>query len=158
MSLEQLSYFSQTIAAVAVVVSLIYAALQVRTYAKATLDARLVAAQSDLQEFRRMIATNFDCARIYRDGLADLSKLDSADQWRFGALMQMIVTNFDYAHRFSDVYHGEADPAFALILRRPGFLMWWREGRSYFTSPTVALVDELCDGGEFAPKRRPARS
>ena len=148
MSLEQVSYFSQTIAAAAIVVSLIYAALQVRTYAKATLDARLVAAQSDLQDFRRLIATNLDCARIYRDGLVDLSKLDSTDQWRFGALMQMLVTNFEYAHRFSDVYRGEADPAFTIIVRRPGFVRWWREGRMFFTSSTAALVDELLDSVE----------
>jgi hypothetical protein len=69
-SLEQVSYFSQTVAAVAVVVSLVYALLQVRIYARSAFDARHLAAQSDLQQFRRIIATDPDCARIYRDGLA----------------------------------------------------------------------------------------
>ena len=47
-TLEQVSYVSQTVAAIAVLVSLIYAALQVRSYAKAAWDARFIAAQSDL--------------------------------------------------------------------------------------------------------------
>ena len=116
MSLEQISSLSQTVAAIAVVISLVYAVVQVRMYARAAFDARHIAAQSDLQQFRRVIATDADCARIYRDGLADLSKLDPTDQWRFGALMEMFVANFEYAHRYEEVYRGETDLAFRRVI------------------------------------------
>jgi len=150
MSLEQISYFSQTIAAVAVVVSLVYAVLQVRIYARTAFDARHNVAQSDLQAFRRMIATDPDCARIYRDGLADLTKLDSTDAWRFGALMEMFVANFEYAHRYEKVYRAETDLAFRRVLGRPGFQMWWRRGRSSFPSETCTLVDTLAESANSA--------
>src|SRR5215468_9355514 len=107
MTLEQVSYLSQTIAAVAVVVSLIYAALQFRTYVKAAGDTRYIAAQSDIQAFQRMIVADPDCARIFRDGLADDANLDNTERWRFGAMMQMIVANMDYTHRFQDVWRGQ---------------------------------------------------
>jgi hypothetical protein len=151
MTLEQVSYLSQTIAALAVVVSLIYAALQFRTYAKTARDARFIAAQSDLQDFRKILATDADCARIYRDGLADITKLVSTDQWRFGAMMQMLVTNADYTHRFQDVYRGEVDQAFSVILRRPGFRQWWPQGRMFYTPTTVALVDGLLAAAATSP-------
>jgi hypothetical protein len=145
MSLEQISYFSQTIAAAAVVISLIYAVLQVRIYAKAAFDARHLAAHSDIQAFRRMIATDGDCARIYRDGLADPAKLDSTDNWRFGALMELFVANFEYAHRYERVYRAETELAFRRVMVRPGFQAWWRRGRSSFTSETGALVDDIIE-------------
>jgi hypothetical protein len=149
-SLEQISYLSQTVAAVAVVVSLIYAVLQVRIYARAAFDARHLAAQSDIQAFRRMIATDGDCARIYRDGLADPTTLDSTDNWRFGALMELFVANFDYAHRYERVYRAETELAFRRVMARPGFRMWWRRGRSSFTAETGALVDKIIEGTEGA--------
>jgi hypothetical protein len=143
MSLEEISYFSQTIAAVAIVVSLIYAVLQVRIYARAAFDTRHLAAQSDLQAFRRMIATDPDCARIYRDGLADPTKLDSTDTWRFGALMELVVANFAYAHRYEKVWRAETDLQFRRVMRRPGFQTWWRMGRTSFPSEIGALVDRI---------------
>jgi hypothetical protein len=156
MTLEQVSYLSQTIAALAVVVSLIYAALQFRTYAETARDARFIAAQSDLQDFRKILATDVDCARIYRDGLADITKLASTDQWRFGAMMQMLVTNADYTHSFQDVYRGGTDQAFTVILRRPGFRQWWPQGRTFFAPTTVALVDGLLAEAEAAAIRADA--
>lgn len=80
MTLEELYYFSQIVASIAILASLIYAALQFRVYAAAAREARYTTAVSDLQEFRKILATDADCARIYRDGLADLSKLDSLEQ------------------------------------------------------------------------------
>jgi len=144
-TLEQVSYVSQTVAAIAIVVSLIYAALQVRTYAKAAWDARFIAAQSDLQDFRKILATDSDCAQIYRDGLADMTKLVSTDQWRFGAMMQMLVANADYAHRFQDVFRNAADhmTAFSVIVKRSGLRQWWPQGRMFFAPTTVAMVDDL---------------
>jgi hypothetical protein len=145
MSLEQISYFSQTIAAAAVVASLVYAVLQVRIYARAAFDARHLAAQSDIQAFRRMIATDGDCARIYRDGLADPAKLDSTDNWRFGALMELFVANFEYAHRYEKVYRAETELAFRRVAVRPGFQAWWGRGRASFTPETGALIEELIE-------------
>ena len=152
MTLEQISWASQTIAALAVIASLVYAALQFRVYAKAARETRFIAAHSDIQEFRRILATDADCARIYRDGLADLSMLESVDQWRFGALMQMVVTNFQYQLQFEDVF----DPAninnWNAVMHRPGFRQWWANGRRFYPLAAVARVDAVlsqsqADGG-----------
>ncbi len=143
MTLEELYYVSQIVASVAILASLIYAALQFRTYAAAAREARYTTTVSDLQEFRKILATDADCARIYRDGLADLSKLDSLEQWRFGALMQLVVTNFAYGIKFGDAIEADLQRvAVAQTMRRPGARAWWGKARYMVDGPTRAMVDD----------------
>jgi hypothetical protein len=138
MTLEQISYFSQTIAALAVIVSLIYAALQFRIYTKASREARLVAAGSDIQDFRRMLATNPDCARIFFDGLAGLDQLDAIEKHRFNAMMQSIVTQAIYLNRFRDI---PAEIAPAAIFGQQGARQWWAATRGFYAAHVVDLMD-----------------
>ncbi|MBL9097664.1 MAG: hypothetical protein JNK07_12115 [Alphaproteobacteria bacterium] len=146
MTLEDVSVLSQIVASVAVVASLIYAALQFRVYAAAAREARYTTAVSDLQEFRKIIATDADCARIYRDGLEDLSKLDSVEQWRFGALMQLVVTNFAYGIKFGDAIEAELQrTAVITTMRRPGAHAWWAKARYTVDAATRATVDDAIE-------------
>jgi hypothetical protein len=147
-TLEDVSNLSQAIAALAVVVSLVYAALQFRIYAKAAREARVIAVMSDIQEFRKIIATDADCARIFREGLRDPASLAAPEAWRFGALMQMLITNVHLVGEFPDVFKGGPDSIPAWVFQRPGFRQWWIVGRSGFAPPTVAMVERLMHAAE----------
>jgi hypothetical protein len=149
MTLEELYYISQIVASVAILASLIYAALQFRMYAVAAREAKYTTAVSDLQEFRKILATDADCARIYRDGLADLSKLDSLEQWRFGALMQLVVTNFAYGIKFGDAIEAETlRTGVTQTMRRPGARAWWEKARYMVDGATRAVVDDAIAGAK----------
>lgn len=145
MTLEQISLLSQTIAAVAVIASLVYAALQFRMYANAARETRFVSAMAAVQGFNRMIAADADCARIYRDGLDDLTKLSPVDRWRFGAMMQLIVENIQAVEELEEVggHQFYADKATVAVLSRPGGRLWWSRGRELFPPSTVANIDKL---------------
>lgn len=140
MTLEQISYLGQTIAAVAVVITLIYAALQFRIYTKAAQEARLIASSSDIQETRRMIATDAECARIYYAGLVDFQKLDTIEQHRFDAMMQLIVTQVIYLSRFRDI-PAEFEPG--AVFGQPGTRQWWQKARDRYAPHVVRLIDGL---------------
>lgn len=142
MSLEQISYLSQIVASLAVVASLVYAAIQLRMYTKAARESRLVAASSDIQEFRRMLASDPNCARIFSDGLADLSQLDKVEQLRFHAMMQLAMTQVRYMSNFSDI---PPEMAAAALWTQPGARQWWAAARTQYTPYMVALID-----GRFA--------
>ena len=142
MSLEQISFLSQTIASVAVVASLIYAALQFRIYTKATQESRLVAASSDIQEFRRMLAADADCARIFTDGLADLNQLNKIEQLRFNAMMQLVLTQVRYIASFVDI---PAEFNTTALWSQPGARQWWATARGIYAAHMVKLID-----GRFA--------
>ncbi|MEA2985376.1 MAG: hypothetical protein QOD94_1630 [Alphaproteobacteria bacterium] len=58
MTLEQIYALSPTIAALALVLSLIYASFQLRINTKVARNSRLIAAASVIQDFSRMLASN----------------------------------------------------------------------------------------------------
>jgi len=146
MTLEGIYFIGQTFAAAAIIVSLIYAAMQFRVYAKGAQEARYSTAISDLQEFRKILATDADCARIYRDGLADLAKLDSVEQWRFGALMQLVTTYFAICMKFGDVVEGEdLRKAVAMTMQRPGASQWWEKARNTVDTATCKMIDAVME-------------
>ena len=145
MTLEQVSHISATVAALALVLSLLYAALQFRIHAKAARDARLIAAASVFQDFSRMLASNADCARILREGLHDLAALDPVERWRFGSMMQMLIANSQLVLELESV--GRQDhfhvQSMRQIMRMPGARQWWARERKMFASTTVAAVDAI---------------
>src|SRR5262249_6490902 len=83
-----------------------------------------------------------DCARIYRDGLSDMGKLEDVDRWRFGALMQMLVSSFYYTKEFSDVFGDDQLESIRMVVGRPGFRQWWPEGRRVMPVRVAAYIDK----------------
>jgi len=158
MTLEQISYLSSTIAAAALVLSLIYAVLQFRINAKSAREARTIAAASVFQDFSRLLASNAECARILRDGLDDLTKLDSVERWRFGSMMQMLVANSQLVLELESVGHQDYFHVQSMrqIMRRPGARQWWTRERKMFASTTVVAVDAILGASEVSPAQEEA--
>jgi len=149
MPLEDVSLISQIVAALAVVVSLIYAGLQFGVYAKATRETRLVAHATDMQQFRMAIAVNAEFARVYRDGLADMAKLESVDRWRFGAMMQMVTQNYVLIREFKDISEGMTESGWEYVATKPGYRQWWVKGRELYSGEVRAHIDDFL---RFDPK------
>jgi len=144
MTLEDAYFLSQITAATAIVASLIYAGLQFRIYAKGAREARVVAFMNDMQQFRLAIATNPEVARIYRDGLAEFEKLESLDQWRFGALLQMLTEEYLLFKEFKDISPGTGGRAFeSTIVRQPGYRQWWPNARHMYNDDARARIDKI---------------
>jgi hypothetical protein len=145
MTLEQIYAVSPTIAAFALVLSLIYASFQLRINTKVARNSRLIAAASVIQDFSRMLASNAECTRIFRDGLRDLAKLDAVERWRFGSMMQMLIGNSQLIFEldsvgYQDHFHAQS---MRLIMQRPGARQWWERERKMFAPTTVAAVDAI---------------
>ena len=148
MSLSDLAALGSFISGVAIVVSLIYAAMQFRVYAKAAHESRVIAINTDIQQFRMSLVLNPDVARIYRDGLEDLGKLESIDQWRFGALMQTLIGNFALGIEFKDVQDPtDVESSLRWILNRPGARSWWPKARHIFSDTVRVAIDKAIDEG-----------
>jgi hypothetical protein len=145
MTLQEIYALSPTVAALALVLSLIYASLQFRINSKVARNARLIAAAAVFQDFSRMLASNADCARIFRNGLNDLEKLEPVERWRFGSMMQMLIANSQLALElesigYQDYFHTRS---MQQIMRRPGARQWWARERKMYASATVAAVETI---------------
>jgi hypothetical protein len=153
MTIEEVYDISPTIAALALTVSLIYAALQFRIYSKAARDARLITAASLVQDFSRLLASNADCARIFREGAHDLAKLDPVERWRFGSMMQMLIANSQLVLELESVGHQDYFHVQSMrqIMRMRGAREWWAHERKLFAPATAAAVDAILAGKDVPP-------
>jgi hypothetical protein len=78
----------------------------------------------------RLMRQNAEVTRIYRDGLAEFEKLESLDQWRFGALLQMLTEEYLLSKEFKDISPGIGAGAFEnTVAAQPGFRQWWPNAR-----------------------------
>jgi hypothetical protein len=145
MTLEQLSNLSQTVASIAVVASLIYAALQFRMYVNAAREARFTQAAAVIQDFNRLIASDGDAAAIFAKGLDHFATMKSVERWRFASMMQMMVANSQLIWEFEGVSHYKhyVTEVAASMLRREGARQWWSGGRKLFPPATVAGIDRI---------------
>jgi hypothetical protein len=142
MTLTGIYEISQAIASIAIIASLLYGALQFRLYVRVVRDERMATYINDIQQFRRQLVESADVARIYRDGMEDFDKLESIDQWRFGALMQQLVHNLDLSRKLGDVFTPNViDHNIQWMIGRPGAQQWWAKGRHMFNEDTQQYID-----------------
>ena len=159
MTLDQVYALSPTVASLALVLSLVYASLQFRINTKVARNARLIAAAAVFQDFSRLLASNADCARIFRDGLADLGKLDPIERWRFGSMMQMLIANSQLVLELQSVGYQDYFHARSMqqIMGRPGARQWWVHERKMFAPTTITAVDAIFDAAGKAERDTPLR-
>ena len=152
--LEALGNLGDFIGGIAVVITLIYLAVQVRqntlqlrdSTKLARIQARDVAFQN-FSDFRSKIVSNGDVAEIYLKGLRDPKALEPAERLRFNLLANelfyMLQTSLQRA-----IELGGADPDESIrelvtdsVLRAPGIRIWWNEHRGEFQPGFVAKID-----------------
>jgi hypothetical protein len=143
---EAISAIGQMVGAIAVVISLIYLAREIRR------NARL-ARQSSLDTLNMVagqLAQNPRLAQLFDRGIRDLKSLEGADRVSFEAFM------LQWFHIFAEMYHqhleGHLDPRVwrevetpmrDLINARPGIQAWWRLYSKWFGEEFVNYVNQI---------------
>jgi hypothetical protein len=155
MSLEQFSYLSQIIGAVAVVASLIFVGVQLRQNTKAILAQTSQAHAMGYQQIIAGISDNGEFARIWRIGLSDFRSLDADQAARFLAFtstlfrfyessqVQMLRGSLDAEH-WHTIEQQVAD-----LATQPGVQAWWTLRRHWHSARFRDWIDAL-------PQRTPA--
>jgi hypothetical protein len=90
MNWDAINAVSQLISSIAVVVSVLYLAVQLRSSTRVARVAAMDAAAAALRDVTKPFMENAELARIWRTGLEDLNALSAEDQARF----------FHAAHQF----------------------------------------------------------
>jgi len=147
-TLEQLSYFAEMIGVVAVVVSLLYLAVQVRMSARV---ARLTAAHSLAESWRDtagLIAGSSDLADILTRGFTDPNALSGAEKLRFNAYCQNLLKIFEdaYYHLREETLEEEfwngMKEWFTALTDMPGTQAYWNELRFCYSPQFQRFMDE----------------
>jgi hypothetical protein len=135
---EAISAIGQLVGALAVVISLIYLAREVRSNARETRRAAMRSTLDSLNRFAQQIAEHADLAELRSRGFHDLESLEGTDRARFESYMHAVFRSLE------DVYYqhleGHLDPrvwrGIEVVVRglnaTPGVQAWWRLRSHWF--------------------------
>jgi hypothetical protein len=169
MSLEDLGNIGEFVAAVAVVVSLIYLAVQIRqntSQIRQNTEATWVSAVQESTHYGAAVAghliQNKHFARIFRIGAEDMSQLTQDERTQFDAFMNMVFAQFHvtfYQHEHSMVSDEilEARTSHMLwFLRQPGVAAWWSRNQGILSQSFRHYVDKARSSGQRATNTTPS--
>jgi len=138
------------IGAIAVVVSLVYLAVQVRQNTRALAVAQeLTGAQIASHQFIAL-ATDPQFASLYRMALADFERLEAEDQFRVGQFLMAVLYGLQAGH-FGHFRARTADlttwighrAVLGSLLQAPGVRSWWVRHRRMFSPAFGEYVDAM---------------
>lgn len=149
MNWEAINAVSQLISSIAVVLSLLYLALQVHRSTRIARIAAQDSAASALRDVTKPFMENAELGRIWQLGLEDLAALSPADQARFfHAVYQFLkafeTIHFHYADGLLDFRLWEG---WRELLRHyiaaPGMAHYWQMRRYLFSDRFQNFVENL---------------
>jgi len=151
-TLEQLGNLGELVGAIAVVVSLLYLAVQIRHSSRvAQFEAHRNISES-IASILGEIAKDLELYQMWKVMTETPAEATHDDRERFGMLLHRFFTVFSDAHRFSDT-----DPHLAMryetfirrLLVMPAVHDWWSRQNELYSDPFKSLVDEIAAQSEI---------
>jgi hypothetical protein len=156
MDITALAAWGAFLGGIAVVVSLVYLAGQIRQNSKLLRASTASSTTAMNSDFSGLVVQDSEVARIFREGLADRSSLAADDMQRFNFLVSMAFSGWNQQYQFRA--DGVIGPGvwetrmltMRRVLRLPGYRLWWTKNRDLYPGDFRNLVDGLIREGEAA--------
>jgi len=146
---EATSAIGQLVGALAVVISLIYLAREVRSSARAMREASMRSASNSFTRWIQQLSSHPHLRELYYRGIRDFESLEDADLIGFSVLM---VEAFRlYEEVYSQRLEGQLGPrlwrGFEAGMRDlnayPGVQAWWRSRSHWFSEDFAKHINQL---------------
>ena len=157
MDITTLAAWGEFLGGVAVVVSLVYLASQIRQNSRLVRSSTTSATFDSINALGLSVIQDAEVARIYWDGMADRDALSEPDRRRFDPLIALQFGMVNQNYEF--VANGTGSPSvwarqlngLRWQVQQPGIQQWWRDWRTVtFEGEFRDLVDGLIREGEAA--------
>ncbi len=155
--INTLAAWGEFIGGIAVVVSLIYLASQIRQNSRLVRSSTSAITMESTNGVSKLIAENPDVARVYWAGLADRRSLSESDRQRFDPMVSMSVGVFDQEYdplqdgMMSERVWRRRKRSMAWLMQQHGMQQWWSDwGRALYEPEFCDLIDGLIREGEAA--------
>ena len=148
MDWDAVGAIAETVGVVAVVISLVYVAMQIKQSTEEAITARtqnLIEANS---QANAMVAADDDLANIIMSGLFNYGELPPAQQLRFGAYMFALFANYDFAYhqylagKIEPVFWANMEYEMPVFINLPGAREWWDRDKVRFSEAFAKFMDE----------------
>ena len=155
MTLEDLGNIGEFVGAIAVVVSLLYLAMQIRQNTRTVRTSTYQAVLDASLRVNENVLLDPALSRIFQVGRRDPAQLDEEELARFRVLVGQHLGLYEALHLQhrqgaidDDFYSGRLDALRRLIVQ-PGIRATWdRRGKAYYARSFAALVDGLIADSE----------
>lgn len=156
MNWEIVSAIGHLVAAVGLIPTLVYLAIQVREQSKANHRASLDLLSTQWTELVKTMNESPDFGLIYIRGLQDFDALDPLAKLRFGAYLLRIFRYWDGVHfHFLDgtlpaPYWQSIQRQMQDIVPYPGVQSWWQSRKHWYTDEFGNLVGTIISNSQKA--------
>lgn len=144
--LEALGNIGDFVGGIAVVVTLIYLAVQIRQNTRSTRTQSWQAAVASVSDWSREVGRDPESARILQEGSADFGALSDLERVQFNLLMNAFLRNCENIHyQFSNgaidqsTWSGWAERTIS-ALDPPGARAWWKSTCTAYSPEFQAFV------------------
>ncbi|MEJ2312456.1 MAG: hypothetical protein P8Y10_13270 [Gemmatimonadales bacterium] len=157
MTMQDLGGIGEFIGAIAVVLSLLYLAVQIRQNTRSVRAASNLSYARLSHDFSALLASDEKIARLYRLGLEDLTQLTEDQHVQFDALLVTLFRSWQYVYQqYSESLLAEdewqaASRNLLWIIRQPGAEDWWKDRQAMFTDPFRCFLGERGRTGQGRP-------
>lgn len=147
LSLSDIGNLAEAIAAVGVIISLVYLAVQIRQNTHAMKAASYQDLAEGITDWQSQIVQNESLARIYLQGVEDPNKLAQEEQLRFEMFIGNIFAKFDVAvdlyqrHMIDEKAMTPYTRVILSMLEAPGVADWWKTSQSFFSDDLRSYIN-----------------
>jgi hypothetical protein len=162
MDITTLAAWGEFLGGIAVVVSLVYLAGQIRQNSKLMRASTASFTLEALNAVNGRIIDDPEVARIYHTGCEDRNSLSEPDRQRFDALTAISFGAFDQQYDFfqDDVMSQRAwireRRAMLYMVQQRGIRQWWTEWGDIYSDEFIEFVNGLIREAEAAAPTSPA--
>jgi hypothetical protein len=134
---DALGALGEIVGAAAVVITLVYLAVQTRQNTEAVRHAFARGVMEDANAWRFKIVENPDVSELFRNGLRDPESLDANDKYRFRMLLDALLFHWQHA-----VQSGVPIPKANItrVLSQPGGVWYWSRAKDVLTPEFVDFI------------------
>jgi hypothetical protein len=149
MSLEQLGFIANIVGAIAIVITLVYLAMQIKDNARSSRSAAVTDATTAMQAFYQELGSNPATSKLFLQAVTNPDALSQQDQFQYVMLMHSCFLGFQRS--FFLAREGTLDvalrdsigTAMQAVNRTPGMHLYWRQRKAYFQPEFVEWVEGL---------------
>ena len=155
LTLEDLGNLGEFVGGIAVVMTLVYLAIQVQRNTAALRTASRQDIVESLRAFYRPLITSGETTQIYLQGLRDYPNLPQPQRARFSALLTDQGLHFESAFALYqsgtldlETYRSYRD-FFCALITTPGGAAFWNEARPFYPTHMTEAVEVRISQGEL---------
>jgi len=149
MNWEAIGAVGETVGALAVLVTLVYLAMQIRQNTRAVQAAAVDSANSQVSKTREVIFADADVTNMYRRGSEDPASLSEDDTIRYRLLMHNIMLSLSNSITQASVTGLSESmsqvelPILARVVGTAGGRWFWKTYRHEFEESFRGIIDDL---------------